>query len=239
MNPRLLALLVGSDIISAPEHAIASISGGSSSQLPIDVYMFTKKLLSFDVTNTITSYVQQILTPIADPTSSSTNAIWKSSTTTDVIKYKNAANTTIYNILSTISAVNATTGNLSGNGTGSGSATPVMVGVYATITPTNTGRIQVTASGNTQSGTLLDGCRIDIRESSSYLGAPGSAASGIPLGNKIIMTSSTSNAFEAFARTYDITGLTIGTKYYFDVTQASVIGGTCTVTNVNWFLKEF
>lgn len=133
---------------------------------------------------------------------------------------------------------NFTSGQLSGNATGTSSTTIVMLGNYATLTPQQDGRVELSMSGYAQDSILGDGCRIDIRYGTSNLGASGAIASGTVIGNKLVTDSFAASAPVPFSRVVDITGLTIGTKYYFDVGQAAVTGGTCTLFNVNWSIKE-
>lgn len=229
------SLVVGSDVNTANEYAITENHGGTGVSRPVNFYMFTTKLFSMNVANTISYYVQQIWTPIADVTGA--NAIWKSSTTTDVLKYRNAADSSTLSIVSTISATNATRGQLSGNGTGTASSSMVMDGVYATITPANTGRITVYVTGVAADSVATDGCNIGIRQGTSNMGANGAAVAGTILGDNFQSTSATAAAKVPFSRIYDFTG-TVGTKYFFDLSFSRVTGGTCTITSVNWDLVE-
>ncbi len=229
-------LSFGTDLKGTGEYDIFPSATGTGVLHPINI-LNAIKLESFDVANTITSYVQNIWTPISDPTTAFTNAIWKSSTNADVLKYRNNANTTTYNILSTLSATNATTGQLSGNGTGTSSASLVMDGVYATLTPANTGRITVTVSGGYKSSVTSDGCIIGIRQSTSNMGGNGVAVAGSALGGNLHFLSAVGGDASGFSRTYDFTG-TVGTKYFFDLSFARITGGTCTLQDINWDLVE-
>lgn len=193
----------------------------------------------------ITSVVGLIITPyqalrlsqIGDPSTVTANDLWKSSTNADVIKYRNNAGTSTYNILSTLSAVNATRGQLSGNGTGTSSATMVMDGVYATITPANTGRITVMVTGVSANSVATDGCNMGIRQGTSNMGANGAVVAGTILGDNFQSTSATAAAKVPFSRIYDFSG-PIGTKQFFDLSFSRVTGGTCTLTSINWDLVE-
>jgi hypothetical protein len=229
---------IGSEINGiANTFGIKITSQGSGSLRPWNFYMNTVKELSFDTTNTITSYVQNIWTPISDPVTAFTNAIWKSSTTADVIKYRNAGNTTTYSIVSTISATNQTTGQLSGNGTGTASASLVMDGVYATLTPANTGRITVHVTGAEVSSIAGDGCIIGVRESTSNMGGNGVAVAGSLIGTNLHLLTPVAADKTGFARDVDFTG-SAGTTYFFDLSFARITGGTCTISDVNWDLVE-
>lgn len=124
------------------------------------------------------------------------------------------------------------------NQTGTASTTPVMYGGFATITPQVTGRLEVTVSGYAQDSLLGDGCRIDVRESTSNMGSNGAVLSGTLLGNNLKLTSGTASGTLPFSKTVQITGVTLATKYYFDLSFAAITGGTCTINNVDWSIKE-
>ena len=228
-------LLLGSDVIGSNEFSLASYNGGTGTLRPFNFYMLNTKLFSMDTANTITDYVQHILTPIADVTGA--NSFWKSSTTADVLKYRDAAAGTTYSVVSTISATNATRGQLSGNGTGTTSASMVMDGVYATITPKNTGRITVSVTGVLANSVSGDGCNIGIRQGTSNMGANGVAVAGSLLGDNLRYTTAAAAQAVPFSRVYDFSG-TVGTQYFFDLSQSRITGGTCTITSVDWNLVE-
>jgi hypothetical protein len=133
----------------------------------------------------------------------------------------------------------STTGEQNGNGTGTTSFSPVMDGVYATLTPKISGNATITVSGDAQNSVAGDGCRIDVRYSDGAMGANGDVPTGQLVGANIKTSSATENQTIPWFRSADVTGLTAGTKYYFDLTQAAVTGGTCTITNVYWEIHEY
>ena len=53
-----------------------------------------------------------------------------------------------------------------------------------------------------------------------------------------MVTSSATNKMP-FSMTVQITGLTLGTKNWFELSQKAITGGTYTVFNTNWAIKEF
>ena len=124
------------------------------------------------------------------------------------------------------------------NKTGTSSGTPVMLGAFATLTPRYSGNATVIVTGYSSSGTLLDGCKLSARYSSSSLGANGAALAGTQIGSNLIATSATANANIPFEITGIVTGLTAGNKEYYDLSEGAAIGGTCTVFNVNWNIRE-
>lgn len=227
-------LSIGSDLAAANEFSI-QMNPQSGTAQPINIYQSTTKLLSFDVAKTITSYVQNIWTPISDPTTAFTNAIWKSSTNTDVLKYRNAANTTTYNIMSTLNALNFTA---QANRTGTSSLNSLMLGEGTRITPAVTGRVEVTASGYaTQSG-AADGCSTTIREGTGISPINGATLAGTQIGSLIKSTMSATTTKVPFSETVQITGLALGTAIWIELTERADTAGTCTLNNVMWSVKE-
>ena len=153
--------------------------------------------------------------------------------------YNNASqNVFITTASSTIPQINFTTGQLSGNGTGTPSPTLVMDGVYATLTPQGTGRVEATVSGFFKNNVLNNGCLLQIRESTVNMGSNGATVTGNLLGNTIKGNSTSLGNWVPFSRTVDVTGLTIGTKVFFDISFERTTGGTCVIQNVNWMLRE-
>ena len=153
--------------------------------------------------------------------------------------YNNASqNVFITTASSTIPQINFTTGQLSGNGTGTPSPTLVMDGVYATLTPQGTGRVEATVSGFFKNNVLNNGCLLQVRESTANMGSNGATVTGNLLGNTIKGNSTSLGNWVPFSRTVDVTGLTIGTKVFFDISFERTTGGTCVIQNVNWMLRE-
>lgn len=180
-----------------------------------------------DITN------QVLFNIIGDP-SATKGLCWYSSTTNDTIKCSDAHS--IFTVVTTKSVINATTGQLSGNGTGSSSTTLKMDGVYATLIPANTGRIIVHVTGAQTSSISGDGCSIGVYENTVPTSNAG-ALSGTLLGTRLHLKSSAVSDPSGFSRIYDFSG-SIGTKYYFDLAFAATTGGTCTISDVNWDLVE-
>ena len=137
-----------------------------------------------------------------------------------------------------VGAFNSTVGQLSGNGTGTASTNVVMDGVYATLTPHSSDNATVAVYGSAASGTTGDGCRIDVRAGTSNLGANGAAKAGTVLGVPIKTTTAVGGDPVPFAFDITQTGLTGGTKEFYDLGIAAVTGGTCTLTSVYWNINE-
>ncbi len=141
--------------------------------------------------------------------------------------------------LELVPAFNSTTGQQDGNGTGTATLSPVMDGVYATLVPITSGNAAITVSGDAQNSVAGDGCRVDIRYSAGMMRENGAAPVTPVAGVNIKTSSATADQTIPWSRSADVTGLVGGTRYYFDLTQAAVGGGTCTLTNVYWTIHEY
>lgn len=141
-----------------------------------------------------------------------------------------------------VGAFNSTQGDggssLKGNGSGTTSASGVMDGVYATLIPKYSDNATVTVHGSASASASGDGCRIQIRESTSNMGGNGAAPAGTLQANPIKMVTTSSTIVMPFSIEYTQTGLVAGTKVYFDLDQRATTGGTCTLTNVFWNIQE-
>lgn len=172
--------------------------------------------------------------------SSNTNFQFKTINATSPLLITNGTNSLSISCptctVSSSGSVNATS---PANQTGTSSVPGVMEGAYITITPQTTGRISINVSGYSQSTLSGDGCKIQIRYGAYNLGANGAALAGSALGTGIQAISGGAGAGVPFSRSYDLTGLSLGTKQYIDLSQAQVNGGTCTLYNIMWFVNEF
>jgi hypothetical protein len=124
------------------------------------------------------------------------------------------------------------------NQTGTTSTTPVMYGGGATLTPKVTGRVELSVTGYATDTLMGDGCRIDIRYGTSSLGSNGAALSGTLAGQNEKILIALNNGLVPFSKTVQITGMTINTQQFFDLSFSALTGGTCTLNNVDWAIKE-
>lgn len=114
----------------------------------------------------------------------------------------------------------------------------VMLGDGVTITPTVTGRISVTVSGYATQSTAADGCSIAIRTGTGGSPPNANAAVGTLVGNNVKATMSATTTKVPFSITIQKTGLTAGTKEWFELSERADTGGTCTLFNVMWAAEE-
>lgn len=118
-----------------------------------------------------------------------------------------------------------------------------MLGDGVTLTPTVTGRIEVTVSGYGSDSLVSDGGAVQIRQVTGGCPSNGVAVTGTALGSNVKMMNPTSTASSVatrfpFSMTVQTTGLSISQKYCFELTQQAITGGTFTVFNVMWSAKE-
>lgn len=126
----------------------------------------------------------------------------------------------------------------SSNKTGTTSLGGVMLGDGVTLTPQVTGRVVVIASGYMTTATNNDGCFVQIRQGTGGSPGNGVALTGTAFGSNIKFAGSTT-AKTPFSVNVQITGLTLGTKNWFELAQGAVGGAvTCTIFNVNWTVEE-
>lgn len=116
--------------------------------------------------------------------------------------------------------------------TGTTSATSVMMGIAASITPTASTRLCITVSGQMANNTINDGVTVDLRYGTGSAPTNGAAVTGTLVGIAQTNTVKTAAQVSGFAITGVATGLTVGTAYWIDVSVKAVTGGTATVTGV-------
>lgn len=116
--------------------------------------------------------------------------------------------------------------------TGTTSTTGVMMGLAGSIT-TGTGRIFVIITGTMADNTLNDGSKVQIRYGTGTAPANGDALTGTAVGSAQRMTEAAASALGALCVAAVITGLTLDTAYWLDLSLAAITGGTANVYDVN------
>jgi hypothetical protein len=139
-----------------------------------------------------------------------------------------------------LSLGNATLQASPSNPTGTTSTTPVMAGLGGTchITPVYSGRIKVefiATVGNSTSGATVTNT---VRFGTGTAPANGVAATGTQVGTGVAYTAPASNYNEPIFNGGIITGLSTGTAYWLDITEA-VSTGTGSYINVSCNAMEF
>jgi len=117
--------------------------------------------------------------------------------------------------------------------TGTTSTAGVMMGLAGSITPVYTGRVLMLISGNVANSTLLDGINAQIRYGTGSAPANAAALTGTAVGSLNKTTSAVNAQKTGIALQAIVTGLSLATAYWIDVSLAAVTGGTVTLTNVS------
>lgn len=119
------------------------------------------------------------------------------------------------------------------------STTAVMAGLAIAFTPTKTGNIKVKITGEISNDTVGDGSTVAAAYGTGTAPANGDAATGTAMGNTFTFTSTAASDKGAFAIVAYVTGLTIGTAYWLDLSILAVTGGNAGITNISYIVEEW
>lgn len=123
------------------------------------------------------------------------------------------------------------------NPTGTTNTTGVMMGLSATITPQFTGRVVVTVCGTltNSTGTAGNGAKAQIRYGTGAAPANGAALTGTAVGStqSAILERATANDPYPFSLLTLVTGLSIGTPVWIDISLAAIAAGTGVASGLN------
>jgi hypothetical protein len=123
------------------------------------------------------------------------------------------------------------------NPTGTTDTTGKMMGLAASITPAQTGRILVVISGNLSNSTATagDGAKTQIRYGTGSAPANAGALTGTTAGALVSMLLERATASDPFPFCVNavIVSLIIGTAYWIDLSLAAITGGTAILTNLS------
>jgi hypothetical protein len=122
--------------------------------------------------------------------------------------------------------------------TGTTSSSYVMMGLAIYITPTVTGRLKVSLAGFAKNGTAGSGCRFAVRYGTGTAPTNGSASVGSTMGLALDATSDAANSALPFCADGMMTGLTLGTQYWIDVSLLRLTSGTATLSNLTYTAIE-
>jgi hypothetical protein len=125
------------------------------------------------------------------------------------------------------------------NPAGTTSTVGVMAGLGVAFTPLSTGRVEVSIAGNAANSAAGDGAAFQIRYGTGAAPANGAALTGTAAGGLAQITSGAAGAVTSVSLYAIITGLTVGTAYYFDISEAAVTGGTASITALQVNIIEF
>lgn len=128
-------------------------------------------------------------------------------------------------------ASNAAVQSLPADPTATTSTTLVMAGLNGAITPTRTGRLLITLSGDMQNSTSGDGVKVQLAVGSGLAPVNGAALTGTAVGS----TPTFLAAAAAQRVPFSVTGLVtvpVGAGCWVDVSVAAVTGGTAALKNL-------
>lgn len=117
------------------------------------------------------------------------------------------------------------------NPTGTNSLTGLMMGLAGSITPTLTGRLMITISGDISNNTGSDGGKVQIRYGTGSAPANADALTGNAIGTLIRAIAGTVTV--PFSVQAVVTGLSVGTAYWLDLGLAAITGGTASIFDVS------
>ena len=106
----------------------------------------------------------------------------------------------------------------------------VMMGLGSTVsfTPTRTGKIMIILSGDTDNATNGRGVNIQMRYGTGAAPANGAALTGTTVGTLIRMVNQNSNEIFPFTLNGIVSGLSVSTAIWVDISLASTGAGTNT-----------
>lgn len=153
----------------------------------------------------------------------------------DGVNFYVSPTTTRYTVKSTQSTTAVAT---SAAPTWTTSATAVMMAVGWAITPANTTRVMVVVSGQMANDTINDWVTVALRYGTGTAPVNGAAVTGTLIGIAQTQTSLVGAAKSGFCISGIVSGLTLATAYWFDLSLLAITGGTATVTGVSVSLVE-
>lgn len=111
------------------------------------------------------------------------------------------------------------------------SSTAIMGGLSGTITPTTSGRVYFQISGTISSG-AASGTKIQLRYGTGTAPTTGAAATGTTVGSLVKYDTLVTAQTEQFVVQGVVTGLTVSTAYWYDVTFQTNTTGTSSLETV-------
>ena len=121
--------------------------------------------------------------------------------------------------------------------TGTTSTVGVMMGLGAVLTPQFSGRVFVCVNGNLTNSTAAagNGAKVQIRFGTGTAPANGAALTGTAMGSiqTSVLERATANDLQTFCVLAIVTGLSLGTQIWLDISLAAVTAGTGLAKNIN------
>jgi F0F1-type ATP synthase membrane subunit c/vacuolar-type H+-ATPase subunit K len=119
----------------------------------------------------------------------------------------------------------------------------VMMGLSASITPVLTGKIMIIISGDMDNSSGDDGAQVQMRTGTGTPPINGAALTGTTQGGLVKMSVVTSGAGDSvtrvpFSLNAIVTGLTLNTAVWVDISLAAIGGGTARVRDISISVVE-
>ena len=121
-----------------------------------------------------------------------------------------------------------------GNPAGTSSLSGVHMGLGSTITftPVKSGKVMLMITGSIANNTASDGAKVQARFGTGAAPANGAAPTGTASGNQPTLTVADAAGKIPFCVCVILSGLTLGTAYWFDLLLTAITAGTATITDL-------
>ncbi|MCD6503702.1 MAG: hypothetical protein J7K58_05735, partial [Euryarchaeota archaeon] len=117
--------------------------------------------------------------------------------------------------------------------------TGVMMGLGSTITPNKSGTVMIIISGDIQNNANNGGGQVQIRYGSGAAPANGNVMVGTTSGGRVQYTNAVFNGNpHPFSVNAIVSGLTVSTAYWFDLSLAAISSGTANISNISISIVE-
>jgi hypothetical protein len=157
-------------------------------------------------------------------------AKWKTAAQSDLAGSRITSGTVAYARLPAFASSQSTPS----NPTGTTDTTGKMMGLAGTITPTASGKILLIISGTIFNPTAIaDGAKVQASYGTGTAPTNGAAITGTQCGGRPQYIAATTAQKVPFSVNCVITGLTLSTAYWLDVTLAAITAGTATINDVS------
>lgn len=122
--------------------------------------------------------------------------------------------------------------------TGTNNTTGLMMGLAGSITLAFSGRVLVMLSADIANNTGTDGAKAQLYFGTGAAPANAAALTGTTIGGLVNFTLALAAQRVPIALQGVVTGLTVGSTYWFDASLAAVTGGTANLRNVSLTVVE-
>jgi hypothetical protein len=115
----------------------------------------------------------------------------------------------------------------------------VMMGLGITFTPKYSGKLKITIKCGISNNTANDGAIVEGDYGTGSAPVNGAAITGSICAPNAQINVFVASAIESATLIGVITGLTVGSQYWFDCSLAPLIGGTATISSIVYTIEEF